>query len=219
ISVSAAKISATAFQSRPALRARSTLLTWIVSSTTRPWAWPRMTTGKPSGLASAASRPSRPASAVVFTTVIGPISCPSSRASCTKRSTWAWRKRLVPNCRIRPAISGDIDQRLDETALLMGPARQVGKGARQGRAMGDELFDRHLAGPDRRDDPVEIRIRGIAAAQQGHLALVEFRIGEGDGILDHAHQHIAAAMGDEAEALFHRGAVAGGVDDKLEALA
>ena len=70
-------------------------------------------------------------------------------------------------------------------------------------AMGDQAVDGNIAAADRRDDALKVLGGGVAAAEQGHFLAVEVRVREGDRLLDHADQHVAAAMGDEVEALLH----------------
>ena len=55
--------------------------------------------------------------------------------------------------------------------------------------------------------------------KQRHLLAMEVRILEGDRLLDDADEHVAAAMGDEVEALLHRPRLAGRVEDDVEAVA
>ncbi len=82
--------------------------------------------------------------------------------------------------------------------------------------MGDKLVDRYLARADRRDHVLEIGARRVAAADQHHLALVEFRVREGDVVLDDADHDHHAAMRDVSEGGLHRMAVSGRVVDDVE---
>ena len=62
-------------------------------------------------------------------------------------------------------------------------------------------------------------LQRVAAADQRHLALVEFRVGKDDVVLDDADQHQRAAMRDMGEGRLHRGGVAGGVENHVEPFA
>ncbi len=59
----------------------------------------------------------------------------------------------------------------------------------------------------------------VAAADQRHLALVEFGIGEGDVVLDDTDEDQCSAMRDMGEGRLHRLGVAGCVEDHVEAFA
>ena len=86
-------------------------------------------------------------------------------------------------------------------------------------AMGDQPLDLDAARADRRQHLAEILDRGVAAALERQLALVEVGVGEADVGADHAHEHQRAAMRHPAEALLHRPGVAGGVEHEVEEVA
>ena len=85
--------------------------------------------------------------------------------------------------------------------------------------MGHDPVHRHLAGAHRRHHPAEIGGGGVAACLQGHFLPVEVGVEEADRVLDHADQHIAAAVGRRRKAGLHRRAVARGVHHDVEAVA
>ena len=64
---------------------------------------------------------------------------------------------------------------------------------------------------------VEIRFQRVAAGQQRCLALVEFRVGEGQIALDHRQQHIGAAMAQPCQPAIHRADIARRVEDRVVA--
>ena len=66
---------------------------------------------------------------------------------------------------------------------------------------------------------IEVGAQRIAAADQRHFALVEFRIGKADVVLDDADQHQRSAMRDMGKGRLHRLGVAGGIEDHIEAFA
>ncbi len=70
-----------------------------------------------------------------------------------------------------------------------------------------------------RHDALEILRRGVAASEERHFLAVEIRIHERDRVLDHADEHVAAAMGDELETPFHRLPVARRVEYNIKAIA
>ena len=84
--------------------------------------------------------------------------------------------------------------------------------------MRDQLVDRHKPVRNRLADMIEIDTGRVAAADQHHLALVKFRVGEGDVLLDDADQHQASAMRDKAEGAFHRRAIASRIENHIEAV-
>ena len=59
----------------------------------------------------------------------------------------------------------------------------------------------------------------VAASEEGHFLAVEIRIHERDRVLDHADEHVAAAVGDELETPFHGRLVARGVKYNIKAIA
>ena len=71
---------------------------------------------------------------------------------------------------------------------------------------------------DTTNDVFEILMRGIAATDQHHLALMEFRVLEGDGVLDHAYKNVAAAVRDILEPFFDGLGIAGRFKDAVETL-
>ncbi len=78
---------------------------------------------------------------------------------------------------------------------------------------------RNLAGRDLAHDLGEVVGLRVAAREERRLALVELRVREGDVVPHDAHQDVASAVPDEAEAALHRADVAGRVDHHVEAVA
>ncbi|OWK26479.1 hypothetical protein AJ87_04965 [Rhizobium yanglingense] len=85
--------------------------------------------------------------------------------------------------------------------------------------MRDQLVDRYQTFGDRIRDMLEVGARRIAAADDRHFALVEFRVGKADVVLHDANQHQRAAMRHETESLLHRRTVARRVEHGIEAVA
>ena len=116
-------------------------------------------------------------------------------------------------------LATDFDQRLDQSGLLGRPERDV--------ATASARLVRWVIRRSTGTSPSRIAAMtrskssdgGVAASKQGHFLAVEIRIHEGDRVLDDADEHVAAAMGDEVEALLHRLPAARRVEDDIEAVA
>src|SRR5450830_470497 len=165
------------------------------------------------------------ARSVVCTTVMPPRASPApgawARASAMNRSTWACKKRLVPNWRMgwTMAVTGsDFNNGLDHALLRV---EQGGKGGRhigQGHAVGVEGVGGHLASAHGAQHGFEVFGGGVAAAQQGGFALVELGVLESECFAHHRDQHVLAAMGHKAKAALNGFGIAGGIEHQVKEL-
>lgn len=89
----------------------------------------------------------------------------------------------------------------------------------KGRVVRYELGHRNGAIPHCRHDVVKVDAKRIAAADQHHLAFVEFGVGEADLVLDDAYHYQGAAMGHVAERGLYRGLAAGRIENEVKAIA
>ena len=67
-------------------------------------------------------------------------------------------------------VSGDFDQRFDETGFLVSPEREIADGGGEAGAMRNPLLRGNLAGADSGDHAFEILGRGVARAVERHGA-------------------------------------------------